>query len=77
MTLNETILSIKGPVKNLLAQMYESKQLHKSAMVVNERNYYAMIADCKPLIDSKYLRITRKGKKLDIAFLEKAKKELI
>lgn len=77
MTLNESILQIKGPVKNLLAQMYEAKETHKTAMVVNERNYYAMLHDCKALIDSKYLRISRKGKKLDIAFLEKAKKELI
>lgn len=74
--MNELITQIQGPIRGLLAQMYESKTFEQVFMVTNEARYYRTMADLQKLISEKYVSVSRRGKRAVLKILAKGQKEI-
>lgn len=74
--MNELITQIQGPIRGLLAQMYEAKEWTKEIFISSEANYYRTVADLKTLTDQKYISLSRRGKRAVLRILSKGQKEI-
>jgi hypothetical protein len=70
------LYKIYHPINGVIIAMAQLSQDKKDLFITNERNYYATKEALEPLVNQKYLSITRKGNKVTIKILDKAKKDL-
>ncbi len=76
-TFRGILLSISNPMIGTIVGMCESKKFIKEFFITDESRYKKIEVDFKPLVEKKYLSLSRRGKKATIKILVKAKEEIL